>query len=443
MATYFVWDGGNNTTGADWTNAKTTLTAGLALATTAGDVVKVAHIHTGDNALAVDTTYTTAASYVEVVCVDKDTDTPTPMDVSTWVGNGSANRSVAINTQSGAGRVYVYGINIKLTGGTDSVSFLTTGGHGEFEQCNFILGSGISNRYVLGSGTMSNSECFLSFTDCDFNFGATEQRLAISANAEMQNCTLSGSAISGIFVKMGDRANGTYLKLEGCDLSSADTASYIFDSSATVIGLKIDVVNCKLQNSFIGINPSVITKANGEVSIYNCASGDTHWFLGHADAMGSSQAISTIYPTTNTTDGISWQVTTTANASFGTPYVSPWFDVYHSGTSAITPEIEILRDGSATAFTTAEVWGDFSFQSNSGSPLSTIKSSRSVPLSAGSSLSNGIGSANWTNPPATNKSSKIVAPSATTPAEVGHLRARVCMGIPSTTLYADPTIRGI
>ena len=79
MTTYFVWDGGTNGDGLSWTTAKTTLAGAIALASTNGDVIKVAHTHTGDNALVSDTTWT-ALNNISIVSVDKDNaDAPTAM----------------------------------------------------------------------------------------------------------------------------------------------------------------------------------------------------------------------------------------------------------------------------------------------------------------------------------------------------------------------------
>ena len=110
------------------------------------------------------------------------------------------------------------------------------------------------------------------------------------------------------------------------------------------------------------------------------------------------------------------------------------------GTSAIQPYLEILRDGSTTAYTDAEVWADFSVQNNTGFTLSSIVNDRAAPLAAGTAQDNGVGLSGWTGESGTAWSGKLVSPSVT-PAEVGDLRARVCVGAPSLTVYVDPRIR--
>ena len=76
---------GNNGDGLARTNAKTTLAGAIALASANGDVIKVAHTHTGDNALAVDTTWT-ALNNISIVSVDKtNSDAPTAMGTAAWL----------------------------------------------------------------------------------------------------------------------------------------------------------------------------------------------------------------------------------------------------------------------------------------------------------------------------------------------------------------------
>jgi hypothetical protein len=206
------------------------------------------------------------------------------------------------------------------------------------------------------------------------------------------------------------------------------------------------LVNCKLPTSFVMRAADGTHKAQGEVTLYNCASGDTHYHIAHADAMGSTIVETTIVANDGASpDGgttrTSWRITTTANATFFTPYISPWFDRYHTGTTAITPFMEILRDGSATAYDNDEVWGEWSYQGTSGSTMSTLISDRMAPLATPAAQDNGVGLSGWAGESGTAWSGKLQATSSITPAEIGYLRGRVVVGLPSATVYVDPTIR--
>jgi hypothetical protein len=134
-------------------------------------------------------------------------------------------------------------------------------------------------------------------------------------------------------------------------------------------------------------------------------------------------------------------VASSANANFYSPYVTPWIPVYHDGTSAITPALEILRDGSATAYQDDEVWAEFSYQGTASSTRSTIVSDRMALLGTAANQGTGaLAAGDWTGEGGTAWFGKL-EPASITPAEIGHLSARVCVGEPSITVYVDPQVR--
>jgi hypothetical protein len=192
----------------------------------------------------------------------------------------------------------------------------------------------------------------------------------------------------------------------------------------------------------------VLHKGNLTVTAFNCDAGDNHYAMYHGDAFGETTVSTTVYANTGAsydgTNKASWKIVTTANCNYYYPYVSPWMDVYHSGTSAISPYLEILRSGSTTKYQNDEVWGEFSYQGTSGSTKATIVSDRMVPLgTAADQTASSLGASNWTGEDATNNAYMKLESGSITPAEIGHLRARVCVGEPSITVYVDPLIRGL
>jgi hypothetical protein len=188
------------------------------------------------------------------------------------------------------------------------------------------------------------------------------------------------------------------------------------------------------------------SKASNELIVLNCASGDDHYFFGYYNALGSLVAITGKYVSGGAkydgTNGVSWQIDTTSVASFGTPFVTPWIDLYHSGTAAITPRLEILRDGSATAYDNDEVWAEFSYQGTTGSTKATIVDDRmAVGGTPAAQTASSLGAGDWTGEGGTAWFGKLNTTSTITPAEIGMLRARVCVGLASATVYVDPYIR--
>jgi hypothetical protein len=166
---------------------------------------------------------------------------------------------------------------------------------------------------------------------------------------------------------------------------------------------------------------------------------------GYYNALGSVVRETGIYYTGNVTGNESWKIVTTANAIHSSPFQTPWVDWYNTGTSEITPRFEILRDSSATKYTNAEVWAEFSYKNTSSSPLGSGFVSDRQALSAyiaGTTASDQVaGTDTWENENATHASMKCDSGSAITPTEAGYLRGRICVAAPSITLYVDPQIR--
>jgi len=231
--------------------------------------------------------------------------------------------------------------------------------------------------------------------------------------------------------------------MEGADWSVATNS--LFKSGVGSSGVAF-LSHCKLGTGVtILATQTPANKSSTNVWLYNCASSDEHYQMGHYDAFGSTIVDTGIYANDGAqydgTNYCSWKIVTTAYCSYYTPYVSPWIDCYHSGTSAITPYLEILRNGSTTAYQDDEVWGMFSYQGTSGYPLATIVDDRKGLLASAANQTAGVGTSGWTGDTGA-WSGKLSPTASITPAEIGHLRARVCVGEPSITVYVDPTIRG-
>jgi hypothetical protein len=135
------------------------------------------------------------------------------------------------------------------------------------------------------------------------------------------------------------------------------------------------------------------------VHVWDCSSGDVHGLFGYYDALGSVVSDTGIYYSAapdSVQDGAtakkqSWKITTTANCSATAPFVTPWIPFYNSATSAITPYIECLRDGNATAWTSAEVYAEFSVKTTAGSTKANFSTDWAGFLAAGSAQADGAG----------------------------------------------------
>lgn len=441
MATYRVSEAGSNTSPYDtWAKAATTLATALTAATASGDVILIDKDHTGDNALGLNTTYT-FGNHIAIICVDKDSsDAIAEMGTAAWIGNSSTSYMLSL---AGAYKVFMHGLTFRCggTGSTGRIVVASSGDGVHYALSSCYLWNGSSNSgalMVIGADSTINQ--YVQLKSCTLRFGHTGQGCQVYAGVRMAGCSVStsGSAPTTLFPVT---SRSGYFSAEACDFS------YI---TGTLVGAQsLQTFVFQFENCRLGSGVTVLatqTPANlssGHVWLYNCAYGDQHYHIGHYNAMGSTVVDTGIYANDGALyDGAnhcSWKIVTSANCSFYTPYVSPWFSAYHSGTSAITPYVEILRDGLSTPYQNDEVWGEFSYQGTSGSPLGVLVDDRMTLLGTPADQDAGVGTSGWNTGA---WSGKLAATASITPAEIGHLMARICVGEPSITVYVDPTIRG-
>lgn len=454
MTAFYVNSGASGlNNGTSWTDAYTTLGSAVTAATGDGDIIYVHQTHNEE--LAADTSYT-LANNIRIICSNDTSNTPPQtlgsQGTSYWIGNSTTNRSV---TFTGKYKLFCYGLTLRIAGSTtDHINIGIEGHHYEFENCYFWQGNtGTNSRINLGDAD-TNDPVYLLFKNCTFRFAATAQAFLLYSYAVFIGCSISssGSAVTTLFKK--DTSKMIRAEFINCDLSHI-TGTLIdnFDISEVVFIFS----NCKLGSGVTVIAAQTTTgKQSVNAFLYNCSSGDQHYHIGHYDALGSTICDTGIRASDGAsydgTNRLSWKIVTTANCSYYTPYVSPWIDCYHSGTSAITPYLEILRDGSNTDYQDDEVWGEFSYQGTSGYPLGTIVNDRKLLLASATDQTDGMGKTSWYKDASNLYGSGDSAwsgkletnnpTSSITPAEIGHLRARVCVGEPSITVYVDPQIRG-
>lgn len=441
MATYYVWDGGSNGAGTDWTSAKTTLAGAIALASASGDVIKVAHTHTGDNALAVDTTWT-ALNNIFIVSVDKDNaDTPTPMGTAAWLGSSST--SVAL-TVAGAYRLRIYGLTFRNGGATSksiSIAGPSDGAVYDVNNCYLWLGTTSSAPPSIISGaTAAPYNTRNSFNNCTFRFGNSAQTLLATGIVEFNGCLISGagSIPSTLF---GDPLRGILATLTGCDLSALGTGTLVGNQLSYTNEFRF--IQCKLGTNYVArATPSSPANAsNGVTWIIDCSSGDIHGLFGYYDGQGALTSDTGVYVTSGAAQQ-SWKIVTTSGNGPERPFCTPWVSLYHTGVSSITPYFDVLRDDSTTAYKDNEIWAEFRAKTAGGSPISTGYSDAGALLSAGTNqATSSLGAGDWTGESGTNWYGKCDAGSAFTPAETGDILGRICFAVPSATIRIDPFIK--
>ncbi len=427
--------------GLSWGAAKKTLQAALTLASSGSDVI----YWDKDSAetVAADTTLT-AAGNVAVISVDKDSANAVTAGAS--IGGQATNYAI---TLAGAFKIYFYGVTFKIGTGATSKTLSVGGTDGnqfELENCTLDITSTNNNSRFQSHASTAASNAFIKFNGCVFKFAAAGQGMNLYGNIEFSDCSVSAAGTSPTALVLGSSGT-TNVVMHGCDWSHV-TGDLFADNGGN--GTSRFVLSCcKLgmaPSAAIATQTTVLNRGQLAVMMFDCSNGDEHYTMFHYDPFGTTEVSPTIYANDGAkydgTNGCSWVITTTANCSYYTPYASPWIDRYHAGTSAITPSLEILRDGSTTAYQDDEVWGEFSYQGTTGSTKATLVNDRMALLGTPANQATGaLGAAGWTGEGGSAWFGKINPASTITPAEIGHLRARVVVGEQSITVYVDPTIR--
>lgn len=437
MTTYYVSDTGDNGAGTSWATAKTTLAGAIALATASGDVILVDKDHTGDSALAANTTWT-ALNNISIICVDKDaSDALAEMGEAAWLGSSSTHLALVF---AGAYRVKMYGLTFRTAGLTSAAKLSVStsdGSHFEIENCLFWNGTTSSAAYNV-FGAISQANSYTKLTNCTMRYGATGQTAQLYGRNEWTGCRVSsaGSTPTRLFSDGG--RGGSFLGID-CDFSLI--GSGIICPSAPNQVFTYEFARCKFGSNYVLLDTQAPANLGSATALsIDCSSDDTHGIMHYANAFGSVVSDAGIYYTTGAA-AQSWKVTTTANCSPATPFVTPWIAAYHSGVSSITPCLEILRDGSATAYQDDEVWSEWSAKVTSGTVLGTSYSDGMPLLGTPANQAAGAGTGAWTGENATAWSGKCDSGADFSPAETGEILARLVVGAPSITVYLDPQIR--
>lgn len=442
MATYYVNSGaaGANT-GGSWTDAFLTLTQGVAAATANNDVVKVHYTHTETAA----STIATAVANIAIIAVNKDSsDALTPMGAS-----GGFTSAASYTILAGAFRVRIYGLTFELTG--SAVRFIQGGGadgaHLNYESCLFSCVNTASTSGITLGAAAVDSQSYAEYRSCTFKFGHADQRFFCGRNAIIGGgIDAAGTApgSQGLFSFARNDPGGAHLTVNGFDLSHLNVTTPTLIADSTTQTFLARLVQCKIPSGLVYLATQTATNAGaGEVWLMDCASGDTHGLFVYANPMGSVVSDTGIYLTAGAA-AQSWKIVTTANCSYYTPFETPWFGYYNTVTTAITPYVEILRDGSATAYQDDEVWIDVLAKVTASSTQSSLATDRMTLLGTPANQAAGAGLGSWTGETTTGAPdawSGKCAVASLTPAEVGHIQARIVVGEPSITVYADPQIR--
>lgn len=445
MATYFVSSSGSNTTPYDtWNTAATSISTALTAASTDGDIVVVQYngVPSGDAEVSTATTYTIGNS-IKLIAASNNggsSYTPTAMGSSYWLGNSTASRALTL-TVNGAS-VVVWGITFRTAGTSASNIIIGSGTDHQItlDNCYIWQGNTTPSAATRFGPATNSANSYIKIRNTTLRLSNSGQNLRAAAEIEMENCTYTGSLIGDLWQgsESTDPGGGTCVCV-GCDFSAtANTCNLVGDSIRPVLYYKF--IQCKLSSSYVPLGPQTVpNKSSARVWLYDCSAGDTHGILEYADALGRVSINNSIYYTA-TPSLCSWKIETNSNCRDTAPFETPWIDFYNTSYSTITPRIEILREGSFTPYTNAEVWGEFFVKNTSGTSMSNFFTDKVAFMGAPANQATGASAEAWTGE-STAWFGKVDTGTTVTPAEAGMIRGRVCVGIPSATLYVEPYIR--
>lgn len=436
MANIYIYFGAAGAgTGADWTNAYTTLSAALT-AKAAGDDFWVAHDHAESTAGAVTLTSPgTAASPCRVICASRSGSTPPVSADLATTATVSTTGANAIGFGGPASATYYYGVTFQSGSAANNAS-LNVGTSGgtvlSFKSCGFTLNNTSASSRINLANVSGGNAARAVFDSCTFTFGSTSQGFTASitdATVLLRAGSVAGSAPATLFLNMPP-----LLTLEGVDLSALGSGKTLFSASSGASGVLL-AKDCKLGASVtVASTPTLIGQ---ETIVLRCDSGDTNYRTEKYTYAGTQTTETTIVRTGGASDGttpIAWKLITTANSKRYLPFEALPISIWNETTgSAITLTVQGIWGGGAVP-TNADIWMDVEYLGTSGVPLGSFASSGTADqLASGTNLAAGSGT--WGG-----STTKFTLTKQITPQEKGPITVYIKAALLSSTFYLDPKV---
>lgn len=442
MASYYVRSAAAGAgTGADWTNAYTTLSTAIT-GKAAGDTFYVADDHAETQASAMTLTSPgTSASPIRIICVNTHVTTP-PTATAT---SATVTTTGAFNLTFTGGGAYVYGITFSGASGAVNNGITFTNGSAAlawtFDNCTLKQPSTNNQTIALGSASGSNSGGIVTLINTSIQFGSTGQGLAFySCALRWFGGSVSGSTFPTSLLQPQGGNGGKAIELYGVDLSNLGSGKSLV-SVAGASSCKTFIRDSKLGASVSAITGTVSAVGNIEVYLENCdvASGTNYRFEQYKYQGSIKQETSKVRASGGATDGtttISHNMTTLASGpSLFSPLEGPWVSQWNETTgSSITITVECCTEN--VTLTNADCYLEAEYLGTTGNPLSLVSNTRAADIFATpANLTTSAVSWNGFSVPAPQKMSLTF-----TPQVKGLIRARVCVAKASATVYVDPQI---
>lgn len=434
MATYYVKSTAAGAgTGADWTNAYTTLSAAMS-GKAAGDTFYVSNHHAESTASAVTLTSPgTQTSPCWIYCVSDAAIPPTALATTATISTTGAN-SITLLGMVGV----CYGITFQAGDSSNSASINlsssgTTGLSWNFDTCVFSLtNTNTGSQIVFGV----ISAVVIQWRNVTCKFGSNQQNIVARVPFVWTGGSIDPAGQAPVLLI--NPITTAQAVITGVDFSALGSGCALVRTNTA--WMAIDFQRCKLGASVGILSGTIAGQGYQDVRLSNCDSANTNYRYYRQNFFGSISHETTIVRTGGASDGttaISRKMVSTANTTFGTPLETDNMIVWNEITgSSITCTCEIVNDG--TTLKDSEVWLEEDYLGTSGYPLGVITSDRAADIFA-TGVSQTSSSVTWTTTGLTTPIKQKLQVTVT-PQVKGPIRLKVKLAKASTTIYICPKI---
>ncbi|MBM2715484.1 hypothetical protein JQK88_30620 [Mesorhizobium caraganae] len=435
MTAYYVRSGAAGAgTGADWTNAYTTLAAALS-GKAAGDIFYVSEDHSETTAGLTLTFPGTAANPSKTICVNHSGSVPpVAADLRATAAVNSSGASTMSLASSGA---YIDGVIFTTGTGSSSTATLNVGnGNNQIiamKNCSLrIASTGASSRIRVGS----LDSCYTALENTTLSFAATGQAVNTVGRITWSNTpsALLGTIPTTLFVN-GGNADAQVIEVRGVDLSAAGSGKTIVGAGTGPTAI-YSFTDCKL-NASVTLAATPSNQGAAEIDYVRSGASGVNYNQGRIRYSGTLTEETTIVHTGGASDGttpLAWKIVTTANAFWTLPFETPPIAIWNDITgSAVTAAIEGIWGGGAVP-NNDEIWVEAEYLGDASSPLASfVNDSKANVIAAGAGQDAGSGT--WGG---SSTSFKLVV--TFTPQQKGWVLLRVKAAKASSTFYIDPKV---
>ncbi|RWB53632.1 hypothetical protein [Mesorhizobium sp.] len=403
--------------------------------TTQASTIYVSHAH--DETCTVDPTIRGFGSYANpgrYLCVNSAGSVPpVSADLRTTANVTTTNSSNFTIGSGSTAPMYYYGINFKMGSGSAG-NFVPqiTGPANYLDTCSLQI-------LTTGSGTwfyFNTADALCVLKNTPFTFGHVGQTLYMTQTRLRwlkTTSALNGTIPTKIFSWSASNTGGD-VECIGVDFSAAGAGKTLVDTSSGSARRAV-FRDCKLDASVTKVGAN---QANGlEVDFWRSGSAGVNYNVGSYRQNGTLVEETTIIRTGGASDGttgLSWNITTNANASFIHPFVSPPIAIWNDTVgSPVTATVEGIWGGGAVP-NNDDIFIEAEYLGSSTSPLASfIDDAKADPLAAAAGHT--ASSATWGG-----STTKFKMAVTFTPQQKGWVLVRVKAAKASSTFYIDPKV---